>query len=231
MVRASRPVKFFEQLGDRMKAFIFDMDGVIVDSEPLHSRVKMETFEHFGLHFDAGELERYMGRTSADIFSDVLAREHRTDVTAEEIADYKHRHYLELVEQGALAPIPGSLALIEHLREAGVPLALATSSWRRVVDTILRDWHLLDAFQSVISGADLPKSKPDPAIYRLSAEALGIPPAACTVLEDTSSGVAAAKGAGMRCIGFRSPHSGAQDLSRADVIVDDLSAIDVAQLK
>ena len=96
------------------------MDGVIVDSEPLHSRVKMETFEHFGLHFDAGELEQYMGRTSADIFSDVLAREHRTDVTAEEIADYKHHRYLELVEEGALAPIPGSLALIGRLQAAGV---------------------------------------------------------------------------------------------------------------
>lgn len=213
-----------------MKAFIFDMDGVIVDSEPLHSRVKMETFEHFGLHFDAGELEQYMGRTSADIFSDVLAREHRTDVTAEEIADYKHHRYLELVEEGALAPIPGSLALIGRLQAAGVPLALATSSWRRVVETILRDWQLEDTFASVISGADLPKSKPDPAIYRLSAEALDVSPAACTVLEDTAAGVAAAKGAGMRCIGFRSPHSGAQDLSRADVIVDDLSAIDVARL-
>ena len=213
-----------------MKAFIFDMDGVIVDSEPLHSRVKMEMFEHFGLHFDAGELAQYMGRTSADIFSDVLAREHRTDVTAEEIADYKHRRYLELVEEGALTPIDGSLDLIGRLQAAGVPLALATSSWRRVVDAILSDWQLEDVFTSVISGADLPKSKPDPAIYRLSAEALGAPPAACTVLEDTSAGVAAAKGAGMRCIGFRSPHSGVQDLSRADVIVDDLAAIDVARL-
>lgn len=213
-----------------MKAFIFDMDGVIVDSEPLHSRVKMETFEHFGLHFDAGELAQYMGRTSADIFSDVLAREHRTDVTAEEIADYKHRRYLELVEEGALTTIDGSLDLIGRLQAAGVPLALATSSWRRVVDAILSDWQLEDVFTSVISGADLPKSKPDPAIYRLSAEALGAPPAACTVLEDTSAGVAAAKGAGMRCIGFRSPHSGVQDLSRADVIVDDLAAIDVARL-
>ena len=213
-----------------MKAFIFDMDGVIVDSEPLHSRVKMETFEHFGLHFDAGELAQYMGRTSADIFSDVLAREHRTDVTAEEIADYKHRRYLELVEEGALTPIDGSLDLIGRLQAAGVPLALATSSWRRVVDAILSDWQLEDVFTSVISGADLPKSKPDPAIYRLSAEALGAPPASCTVLEDTSAGVAAAKGAGMRCIGFRSPHSGVQDLSRADVIVDDLAAIDVARL-
>ena len=212
-----------------MEAFIFDMDGVIIDSEPLHSRVKMETFAHFGLPFDEDDLTQYMGRTSVDIFSDVLAKEHRTDVSVQEIVDYKHAHYLELAVGGALTAIPGSLDLIHRLREADVPLALATSSWRRVVDAILVQFDLTEAFQSVITGSELTKSKPDPAIYRLSAEALGIDPRACVVLEDTSAGVAAAKGAGMYCIGFRSPHSGVQDLSCADEIVDNLATIDVAE--
>lgn len=213
-----------------MEAFIFDMDGVIIDSEPLHSRVKMETFAHFGLPFDEGDLAQYMGRTSVDIFSDVLKKEHRTDVSVQEIVNYKHAHYLELAVGGALEAIPGSLELIARLRAAGVPLALATSSWRRVVDAILVQFDLTEAFASVISGSELPKSKPDPAIYRLSAEALGVDPRKCVVLEDTAAGVAAAKGAGMYCIGFRSPHSGVQDLSRADEIVDDLATIDVAKL-
>ena len=213
-----------------MEAFIFDMDGVIIDSEPLHSRVKMETFAHFGLPFDEGDLAQYMGRTSVDIFSDVLKKEHRTDVSVQEIVNYKHAHYLELAVGGALEAIPGSLELIARLRAAGVPLALATSSWRRVVDAILVQFALTEAFASVISGSELPKSKPDPAIYRLSAEALGVDPRKCVVLEDTAAGVAAAKGAGMYCIGFRSPHSGVQDLSRADEIVDDLATIDVAKL-
>lgn len=213
-----------------MEAFIFDMDGVIIDSEPLHSRVKMETFAHFGLPFDEGDLAQYMGRTSVDIFSDVLKKEHRTDVSVQEIVNYKHAHYLELAVGGALEAIPGSLELIARLRAAGVPLALATSSWRRVVDAILVQFDLTEAFASVISGSELPKSKPDPAIYRLSAEALGVEPRKCVVLEDTAAGVAAAKGAGMYCIGFRSPHSGVQDLSRADEIVDDLATIDVAKL-
>jgi len=212
-----------------MEAFIFDMDGVIIDSEPLHSRVKMETFAHFGLPFDEDDLTQYMGRTSVDIFSDVLAKEHRTDVSVQEIVDYKHAHYLELAVGGALTAIPGSLDLIHRLREADVPLALATSSWRRVVDAILVQFDLTEAFQSVITGSELTKGKPDPAIYRLSAEALGIDPRACVVLEDTSAGVAAAKGAGMYCIGFRSPHSGVQDLSCADEIVDNLATIDVAE--
>lgn len=213
-----------------MEAFIFDMDGVIIDSEPLHSRVKMETFAHFGLPFDEGDLAQYMGRTSVDIFSDVLKKEHRTDVSVQEIVNYKHAHYLELAVGGALEAIPGSLELIARLREAGVPLALATSSWRRVVDAVLVQFGLTDTFQSVISGSELPKSKPDPAIYRLSAEALDVSPCDCVVLEDTAAGVAAAKGAGMYCIGFRSPHSGVQDLSRADEIVDDLAAVDIAKL-
>ncbi|MCI6284865.1 HAD family phosphatase [Selenomonas sp.] len=213
-----------------MEAFIFDMDGVIIDSEPLHSRVKMETFAHFGLPFDEGDLAQYMGRTSVDIFSDVLKKEHRTDVSVQEIVNYKHAHYLELAVGGALEAIPGSLELIARLRAAGVPLALATSSWRRVVDAILVQFDLTEEFASVISGSELPKSKPDPAIYRLSAEALGVDPRKCVVLEDTAAGVAAAKGAGMYCIGFRSPHSGVQDLSRADEIVDDLATIDVAKL-
>ena len=213
-----------------MEAFIFDMDGVVIDSEPLHSRVKMETFAHFGLPFEEGDLAQYMGRTSDAIFSDVLKREHRTDVSVQEITNYKHAHYLELAVGGALSPIPGSLDLIRRLQAAGVPLALATSSWRRVVDAILQQFDLTEAFSSVISGSELPKSKPDPAIYRLSAEALDVDPRACVVLEDTSAGVAAAKGAGMYCIGFRSPHSGVQDLSRADQVVDDLDVIDVATL-
>ena len=213
-----------------MEAFIFDMDGVIVDSEPLHSRVKLETFAHFGLPFDERDLVRYMGRTSRDIFSDALRRAGRSDLTAEALADYKHAHYLEVIERDGIETIPGSLALIERLHAAGVPLALATSSWRRVVDTVLSALQLEDVFASVISGTELPASKPDPAIYEKSAEALGASPAACVVLEDTAAGVLAAKRAGMYCIGFRSPHSGAQDLSRADAIVDDFNAIDIGKL-
>ena len=160
----------------------------------------------------------------------MLAREHRTDITVQEITNYKHAHYLELALSGVLQAVPGSLDLIRRLREAGVPLALATSSWRRVVDAVLVQFGLTDTFQSVISGSELPKSKPDPAIYRLSAEALDTDPRDCVVLEDAAAGVAAAKGAGMYCIGFRNPHSGAQDLSRADEIVDDLTHVDITKL-
>ena len=209
-----------------MEAFIFDMDGVIIDSEPLHERVKRETFSQFGLPLPAEGLSHFVGRTSRELFTEVLARAGRMDVTAEDIARFKHERYLSLLQREGVPCIPGSLALIRALHAEGVPLALATSSWRRVVDQVLDSLSLHEVFSSVISGADLPRSKPDPAIYLLSAQRLGVKPADCTVLEDSESGVEAAKRAGMRCIGFISPHSGAQDLCRADGIVHRLEEID-----
>lgn len=208
-------------------AFIFDMDGVIIDSEPIHSRVKMDTFHHFGLPFEEADLIHYMGRTSNEIFGEVIAKEGRHDLQVKDLVRYKHEHYLEVLQSGTIEPIEGAVELIRHLYDEGIPLALATSSWERVMDTVLDAFKIRPYFQSVLSGSTLPKSKPDPAIYLLSAERLGVAPKDCFVLEDTAAGVLAAKRAGMHCIGFRSPHSGAQDLSLADTIVNHLSEVPV----
>lgn len=208
-------------------AFIFDMDGVIIDSEPIHSRVKMDTFHHFGLPFEEADLIYYMGRTSNEIFGEVIAKEGRKDLSVEDLVRYKHEHYLEVLQSGTVKPIAGAVELIKRLHREGIPLALATSSWEKVMNTVLDAFAIRPYFKSVISGSTLPKSKPDPAIYLLSAEKLGVAPAECMVLEDTSAGVLAAKRAGMYCIGFRSPHSGKQDLSLADKIVNHLAEIQI----
>lgn len=209
----------------RPAAFIFDMDGVIIDSELLHSRTKLDTCHHFGLSFDENDLIHYMGRTSDDMFAEVMAREHRDDLKLEDLVSYKREHYLSLILQGEAKPIPGALDLIRALYQAHIPLALATSSWQKVMDAVLDSFAIRPYFQSVLSGSTLPKSKPDPTIYLLSAERLGVSPQTCMVLEDTKSGVTAAKRADMYCIGFRSPHSGKQDLSLADRVVNKLTEI------
>ena len=203
------------------------MDGVIIDSEPIHSRVKMDTFHHFGLPFEEADLIYYMGRTSNEIFGEVIAKEGRKDLSVEDLVRYKHEHYLEVLQSGTVKPIAGAVELIKRLHREGIPLALATSSWEKVMNTVLDAFAIRPYFKSVISGSTLPKSKPDPAIYLLSAEKLGVAPAECMVLEDTSAGVLAAKRAGMYCIGFRSPHSGKQDLSLADKIVNHLAEIQI----
>ena len=206
-------------------AFIFDMDGVIIDSEPIHSRVKMDTFRHFGLPFAESELVRYMGRTSGEIFRDVIERAGRTDLVPEQLADYKHRHYLEILESGEITPVDGTAELIRSLHEAGIPLGLATSSWSKAADVVLDRFGIRQYFSSVLSGGDLPASKPDPAIYRITAQRLGARPEHCMVLEDTASGILAAKRAGMYCIAYRNPNSGNQDLSLADRVVEHIGDI------
>lgn len=212
------------------RAFIFDMDGVIIDSEPIHSRVKLDTFAHFGIDFRAEDLARYMGRTSGAIFRDALADSGRKDITPEEMAAYKHAHYLEVLESGVIEPVAGSVELIKKLYAAGIPLGLATSSNVRVMNTVLDSFAIRKYFSSILSGGELPESKPNPAIYLISADRLGVDPAACVVLEDTENGILAAKRAGMYCIAYRNPNSGKQDLHLADTVVDSLAEIDVESL-
>jgi HAD superfamily hydrolase (TIGR01509 family) len=212
----------------QMKAFIFDMDGVIIDSEQIHAEVKMQTFRHFGLPFDKAELVHYTGRTSQALFDEVIAAQRRTDVTADEMVAYKHGHYLEILQGDAcVKPIAGIVDLLDGLKKKRIPTALASSGGRVVIDAVLEKLELSPYFQSVLSGADLPKSKPDPTVYRISAERLGVEPPDCVVLEDAASGIAAAKAAGMYCIAYHNPNSGEQDLSQADRIVDRINEIDI----
>ena len=214
----------------KLQAFIFDMDGVIIDSEPIHSRVKMETFRHFGIDFDESRLSSYMGGTSGLIFKDVVAESGRTDITPEMLTAYEHKHYLEVLQSGGIDPVEGTRELIRALHEAGVPLGLATSSHPPVMNAILDNFEIRKYFTSVISGGELPESKPNPAIYLISAERLGAKPENCCVLEDTTNGILAAKRAGMYCIAFHNLHSGEQDLSLADRVVEKIAEIEVEEL-
>ncbi len=214
-----------------MQGFIFDMDGVIIDSEPIHSTVKMDTFRHFDIPFEERELVNYMGRTSRALFEEVLEREKRTDIDIEAITKYKHDHYFEVLEHGDIGPVEGSVELIHALHTAGIPLGLATSSNRHVIRIVIDRFGLEDCFQSVISGGDLPASKPDPEIYLRTASNLGLDPAQCVVLEDTENGVLAAKRAGMVCIGYQNPNSGQQDLSKADRIVTSVRNLTLADIQ
>ncbi len=214
-----------------MDAFIFDMDGVLVDSEAVHSRTKLETLQHFGFFFDERELAHYVGRTTRALFRDVLAAHRDCSVSVAEMVQYKHALYLEhLRTDAAIQPIEGTRPLLEMLRERQVPTGLASSAGRVVIDAVLEKFGLQDYFQAVLSGAELPKSKPDPGVYLLAAQRLGAEPEHCVVLEDAASGVAAAKAAGMYCIAYRNPGSGCQDLSQADSIVEDMASIDVGRL-
>lgn len=213
-----------------MKAVIFDMDGVIIDSEPIHSLMKIRTFQHYGLPLTPAECLPYMGRTTKSMFQYFIEK-YDPSISLAEMVRYKHAIYLEaLRSDDSIQPIEGIVELLQQLAERRILAGIGSSSGRQVIQAVVDKFRLEKYFQSILSGADLPNSKPDPAVYLLSAERLGVKPAECLVIEDAAAGVAAAKAAGMYCIAYRNPNSGQQDLSGADEIVHSIAAIDIDKI-
>jgi len=207
-----------------MKAFIFDMDGVIIDSQPIHFEVDAMVLKDFGVEIDQKELEQYAGMANEDIWSSLKEKYHLKQ-TLPEIIEYLLSKKAQSFKETNREPIDGVIDLIHKLDEMNIPMALASSSARVLIDTVLEKYKIRDYFSYIISGDEVRKSKPEPDIYLTAAQKINVDPKDCVVLEDTKNGVIAAKTAGMKCIGFRNPNSGAQDLSKADVIVESIREV------
>ena len=215
-----------------MKAFIYDMDGVIVDSEPVHLRVEKHILETQGImNVTWEELEAYQGSSDLNMWQDMVQKYQLKETPDAFVKAKKYLFDRTMREEGA-QPIPGVLALIERthaLRAQGIKTAVASSSDPEFITFVLTSLGILDKFDAVQSGAVLPQSKPDPAVYLTTAADLMVDPRDCVVLEDTENGARAAKAAGMYCIGFISPHSGKQDLSMCDEVVSDMVDINLTK--
>ena len=213
-----------------MKAFIYDMDGVIIDSEPMHLRVEQQILAKQGITDTTIEhLEKYQGSSDINMWQDLVEKHHLNYPAEKFVAAKKYLFNRTMEEEGA-TPIPGALDLIERthqLRKQGVKTAIASSSERKFINCVVQSLGIDGKFDTIESGDELPQSKPDPAIYLQAAAHLMVDPKECVVLEDTENGARAAKAAGMYCIGFISPHSGQQDLSMCDEVVDDMKDIDL----
>ena len=216
----------------KIKGFLFDMDGVIVDTQHIHTRMFVEAIRSFGYETTEEEISHYAG-TARGVVMHGFAKTHGftvTDEEAEAVQCRKDELFRAAIEKERLVPIAGIPELLRELQRRKIPAVIASSSPQDFISFIVDRLQIRPYFHAFLSGADLPRSKPDPAIYRLAAEAAGAAPAECVVLEDATQGVAAAKAAGAYCIGFRNPHSGPQDLSQADWIVDRIEEIDLDKL-
>lgn len=213
---------------ENIKAFIFDMDGVLIDSEVWHLKAKLATLKFFGWDMTAEDIdyEAYIGRSTNAFFTDFIAAHPESTVDWETMARKKHDLYREmLAHDPAFSPVAGVKELLERLQEHGYIIGLGTSSVREMVDLVLNRFDLMQYFQEITTSDEVAHAKPEPDIYLLAAKKLGVKPAECCVVEDATSGIKAAKAAGMHCIAFYNPHSGRQDLSLADEVVDDYSKL------
>ena len=207
-----------------IKAFIFDMDGVIIDSEPLHIESDKMVGREFGIELTDEELLQYVGMNDEWLWSK-LAKKYKINTAIDEILEMQYLNKIKLLETGKFQKIKGVDDLISDLRVKGIKTALASSSAVRFIQSVLDKLELTDSFEVTVSGEDVENGKPAPDIFLRAAELLNVSPKECVVLEDAMHGINGAK-AGMKCIGFKNPNSGNQDLSNADKIVYTLEGLD-----
>lgn len=204
------------------KAGIFDMDGVIVDSEPLHERATRETLAALGYADGAGiRFRDYVGRSDGELWADFLRR-HRPPISLEELLAMKRSRLLALL-QTRRPWFEGAVRLIRRLRGRTL-LGLASGSERPVIDSVLEWTGLRECFSVTVSGLEVPRGKPAPDIFLQVASRLGVEPQHCWVIEDSLPGIAAGRAAGMRVIAIANTHP-PEELRSADDVVRDYESL------
>ena len=210
---------------NNFKAIIFDMDGVIIDSEPFHSETNNQLLKEFGIALSEEEVNQMIGKAENDVYSGLIDK-YNLPIGLEEMKAESFRLTLQHLHQNPeIKPIVGIPELIHKFKDEGKKLAVASSSRMEYIELVLEMLNLKNHFPVLVSGVDLVRSKPDPTIFKKTAELLSEPDTSCLVIEDSYNGVKAAKAANMYCIGYQNRNSGNQDLSQADMVVQSISEI------
>ncbi|MBE9511248.1 MAG: HAD family phosphatase [Bacteroidetes bacterium] len=206
---------------------IFDMDGVIINSEPLHQECEREMFSEMDIFLTQEEHDRFLGVSGFYMWKQLIEKFDLNE-SVERLVEIQNTCFIKKLENLKHLPIiEGVKSLIKELSEKQVLLILASSSSQRVIDKILTLSKLKKYFKHIISGYEIKKSKPAPDIFIKATEMAGVTPDKCIVIEDSENGVLAAKHAGMKVIGFLNGFNSKESLFYADKIVNDFSELSV----
>lgn len=207
-----------------LKAVIFDMDGVIIDSEPIHNRSTLLTLQDFGVTLTMAYLNQFVGSTAQHMFQTII-EDYHVPATVEELMALDHKNLKMLYEKEGMTPLPGVIDLIKELSRHGVKLAVASSSSLKRIEEVLKTFGIQKYFDKLVSGQNLEHPKPAPDIFLKALSLLGVNKNETLIIEDSTLGTQAAKAAQIPCIGYENPNSGKQDLFAAYLVTDDFHAL------
>lgn len=209
-------------------AILFDMDGVIIDSNPAHKKAIIQFCDKYDKHLSDDEMKRYIwGRTNKEWIRHLFG-EDLPDADLRVYADEKELLFRTIYEPD-IKLLTGLAGFLELLRSNNVPMAIGTSAPRTNVDFVFKHTGIENYFDAVLDERSVTIGKPDPEIYLKAAKALNFDPADCIVIEDSLSGVEAGKRAGCKVIGITTTHSDAE-LSKADFTAADFSNLTLNDL-
>jgi beta-phosphoglucomutase len=214
----------FEVRMTNIKAVLFDMDGVLVNSEPVITEAAIQALKEFGVHADYTDFHTFTGM-GEDRFIGGVAEKYGQPFRLE-MKDRAYEIYQQIIP-GLIEVYPGTVKLLETLKHMGIPTALASSADTVKVTANLKAASIPeDLFHTIISGNDVVNKKPSPDIYLLAAKRCGKAPADCVVIEDAISGIQAAKAAGMRCIAVMTSFDEKKLLTEgANAVCTDISGV------
>ena len=211
---------------------IFDVDGVIADTEALNARASVLMFaELYGVTVRPEDFQPFIG-AGDDRYVGGVAEQYGVGIDVEAAVARRAEDFFKLLHDGPLPAAPGVRERVAQARATEhVKLAIATSGRKDKQFPVIQGTGLrLEWFDDVITGDDVTRKKPDPEIYRLAGQRLGLPPLRCVVIEDAPVGVQAARGAGMRCVAVLGS-APREALADADLIVENLAEVSVERLE
>lgn len=196
------------------------MDGVIVDTEPVHRYAYYKQFEELNIEVTEAMYTSFTGFSTRNTFQ-TLKEQFQLTHEVEDLIQRKRSIFNDAFDTKAdLELLEGVRTLIEDLHQNGIQLILASSASKVTIDRVFTRFGLHDFFTHIVSGEDFPKSKPHPAIFEHAASLSIAPKENCIVIEDSTNGVKAAKSAGIYCVGYISEHSKDQHLDEADLVIN-----------
>jgi len=209
---------------------IFDVDGVLVDSYAAHFESWQRLGRELGFTMSEAQFVATFGRKSHEIIVEFWPHLATSDLRVRELDDRKEELFREIIAANFPA-MDGAVELIDALQAAGFALAVGSSGPPANVGLVLDQLARRDKFKAVVTGRDVARGKPDPQVFELAADRLGLPPARCVVVEDAPAGVAAAKAAGAKCLGLASAGHDPAVLSAADRVVRSLREVNASEIR